>query len=335
MQKTISFIKRVTSPWRRYQFYLWLKYAIRNKSLTFFSVVNPNIPLGGMVSDRKSDINQLIASKYIPTTVVYDHQPNKIEATLEHHQLHFPMIVKPNVGVGGHGVSKIDTLEELKDFLSQTTIQDLILQNFIKYRREFSVLYYSFPKSNLQTVFSIVEKKYPFVTGDEQSTILELIENCSNHRIRKDYILKKFKNRLNEIPAKDEEIILDYIGNYVSGAEFVPHDIDIPDTFVGILHSFLTLKGEIHFARLDLKADSVEELIAGKFEIIEVNGAKSEPLEIYSDSVEKSRKKEILHFHWAQMEKIAREQNELGYEKEKFSAVYKSVKIIIQSLSEQ
>lgn len=332
--KNVSFFKRVTSPWRLYQMLLWLKHAIRNRSLTFFSVVNPEIPFAGMLSDRKSDIYDIIDSRFVPNTMVYDGDLAGIAGALERYAITFPLIVKPNTGVGGNGVYKADTMAELVDFLRRTTIKDLLIQNFIHLRKEFSIMYYCLPKSNEVVVFSVVEKGYPTIVGDGKSTIEALIRNIGNERIRLGYVLDKFKAHLSEVPPAGEEIVVDYIGNFVSGAEFLPHHVNIPKDFGVTLYNALTKKGNIHFARLDVKADSVEELLEGKFEIIEVNGAKSEPLEIYSPSVESKRKREILKFHWMQMERIAREQAELGVQRESFRASLRSLRSIIRSLSE-
>lgn len=332
--KNVSFFKRVTSPWRLYQMLLWLKHAIRNRSLTFFSVVNPEIPFAGMLSDRKSDIYDIIDSRFVPNTIVYDGQIEGIEKALTSHDITFPLIVKPNTGIGGHGVYKADSMEELVNFLQNTTIKDLLIQNFIHLKKEFSIMYYCLPKSNEVVVFSVVEKGYPTIVGTGQATIEELIRDIGNERIRLEYVLNKFRDRLTEVPPQGEEIVVDYIGNFVSGAEFLPHHVNIPKDFGVTLYNALTKKGNIHFARLDVKADSVEELLDGKFEIIEVNGAKSEPLEIYSPSVESKRKREILKFHWKQMERIAREQAELGVQRESFRASLRSLRSIIRSLSE-
>lgn len=305
-------IRKALTKWRRRQLYLWLKYSIRNKSMTFFSVVNPRIETGGMFGERKTDIYDILDPNYIPTTFLFKSSLDQLSSEINKHGLGFPLIVKPNTGLGGTGVYKADTLEELKYFLSNIPNEELIIQEFITYKREFSILYYCLPKSHKTIAYSIIEKVYPIITGDGISTIKELIENLGNDRLRKDYIYKKLGKRLQEILPEGEEMVVDYMGNYVSGAEFLYHNVEIPDSLGQQIHDAITKTADIYFARLDVKADTVPELLKGKFLIIEVNGTKSEPLELYTPNVPEDHKHQTLNYHWEMLERISHEQMALG-----------------------
>ena len=267
--------------WRRPQFYLFMWYSLRNRSITFFTMANPKLEGGGMFGESKLEIHEILHPDFTPKTIPYDNSVKDIQEILIQNELKFPLILKPDTGTNGKGVYKADNIEQLLFLMKNIKNQNLIIQEFIQLEREFSIMYYCFPETNKTIAYSIIEKKYPVIIGDGQSTIRNLIENLHNDRLRMNFLNKKFKERWNEIPAKGEKIIVDYIGNYLSGATFELCEVNIPASLGNTIHRAITQTGDIYFGRLDVKANTIPELINGDFQIIEINGAKAEPLEIY------------------------------------------------------
>lgn len=314
----------ISSKWRRPQFYLLVWYALKNRSLTFFTVANPKLEGGGMFGESKLDIHEILHPDFVPKTIPYDNTVKDINKILIDNNLKFPLIIKPDTGSCGKGVYKADDIAQLEFFMENIENQNLIIQEFIELEREFSIMYYCFPATNETVAYSVIEKKYPFIIGDGQSTINELIKKLNNNRLRMDFLNKKFEGRQDEVLPKNEKIIIDYIGNYSSGATFERCDVDIPPSLGKTIHKAITETAEIYFGRLDMKANSIPELLAGEFQIIEVNGAKAEPLEIYTPNIPDKEKMKILRNHWKTLHIISKQQREKGHQPIRFMEAYHS-----------
>lgn len=255
--------------------------TVRFRSLTYFSVVNPAIPFGGMLNDRKSDIDAIIPARYRPITTTYDPQQD-LSKQLAHAGLSFPIIIKPDVGLKGHHVRKVNTLAEAQALLSHANLdQRWLLQSYVDYDREFSILYHHNTHTHRYGVSSLIEKQYPYVTGDGRATLAQLIDTYPNAYIDRDWIAQKWRDQLTHVPPDGQKIILDDIGNYSRGASFHSMMSAISPELVEQCKTIFDDFEGIHFFRMDLKADSLEGFLSGDFKVIEINGAKGEPLHIY------------------------------------------------------
>jgi hypothetical protein len=283
--------------------------------MTFFTVANPKLEGGGMFGESKLDIHEILHPDFIPKTIPYDSSVKDIQKILTENELKFPLILKPDTGASGRGVYKADNIQQLFFLMENIENQNLIIQEFIALKREFSIMYYCFPETNETIIYSITEKLYPFIVGDGQSTIEILIKmlNVDNDRLRMDFIHKKFEHNWNEILPKGIKIIVDYTGNYTSGATFKRCNIDVPPSLGKVIHKAITETGDIYFGRLDVKANTIPELLTGNFQIIEVNGTKAEPLEIYTPNIPDKEKMIILRYHWKTLHVISKQQRKKGF----------------------
>ena len=82
---------------------------------------------------------------------------------LERETLDFPVIVKPDVGERGRGVTRIDSLSQLASHLEQTN-NDQIVQEYID-GPEFGVFYVRHPRQPHGCIFSITAKRMPVFTA--------------------------------------------------------------------------------------------------------------------------------------------------------------------------
>ena len=64
---------------------------------------------------------------------------------------------------------------------------------------------------------------------------------------------------------------------------------------------------------MDVKANTIPELLDGHFQIIEINGTKAEPLELYIPEISEQEKWSVLRNHWHMMYIISQQQYELGF----------------------
>ena len=154
----------------------WAAYSIYFRTLTYFSVANPCIYLGGMLDDRKTDIYEMVPDKYLPKTIMYE--PDDITSVVldVEENFDYPIIAKPNVGFRGFLVHKIDSREELENVVSKYKGKELLIQEFLTESREYSVMFYNI-KNEESGISSLVEKHFPGVTGDGVKSLRELIED--------------------------------------------------------------------------------------------------------------------------------------------------------------
>ena len=283
--------------------------AARFRSLTFFSACNPAIELGGMLHDRKTDIYDLLPQQIVPITKVAKSQSQAI-SYINNNTLSYPIIVKPNVGLKGYKVFKIENEDELQEFFSRNDLHDRewLIQEFVDFNKEYSLLFHKSPSTNQGSISSLVEKVYPFVVGDGNSTLSALIENYKNPFLLESEVLKRLEGSLHTVPTKNEKVVLDVIGNYSRGSKFYSK-MDSVDSEMEVFVSnlFENIEG-LHFFRIDFKADSISHFLNGDFKILEINGMKSEPLHIYDPQSTFSANYKTIRNHWHIIESITREQ---------------------------
>ena len=80
-------------------------------------------------------------------------------------ELSYPIIAKPNIGERAFLVEKIDSQQELENYLERTNI-DVIIQEFIGFPEEVSVMYYRLPSEEKGKVVSVTLKEFLNVIGD-------------------------------------------------------------------------------------------------------------------------------------------------------------------------
>jgi D-alanine-D-alanine ligase-like ATP-grasp enzyme len=287
--------------------------AIKYRSLTFFSACNPALSFGGMLADDKTEAYNIIPKVYLPLMFLYDHKVD-LQIQIDQHGLEFPVIVKPNMGYKGFAVRECRNLSELEAYIYRLELIDKewLIQEYIDKKCEYSIMYYCVPGTNNYGVTSICKKEYPCIAGDGKSTISQLIDQYENAFVNKDYIKKKWESKRNEVPKKGNEIQLHHIGNYSRGSKFHSQMNENDEYISTAMHNVFNRKKEIYFCRLDIKADSLDEVRNGNFKIIEINGAKSEPLHIYDSEYGFWNRIRAVRKHWKLMTNIVDKRRKIG-----------------------
>ena len=88
-------------------------------------------------------------------------------------KLTYPIVLKPDVGERGTGVTIARTGEDMHSYL-KTSVGDMIVQKYIA-GMEFGIFYYRYPGQSKGRIFSITEKHFPTVVGDGASSITDLV----------------------------------------------------------------------------------------------------------------------------------------------------------------
>jgi hypothetical protein len=264
-------------------FFYWMYLGIRARSLFFFSASNPGIETGGMLGEVKFDILKRIPEAYRTPTLffAYPLESKEVLRQLSDANWTYPLIFKPDIGERGNGVEKVENEKEALMYLSNCTY-DMLVQPFIVYPIELGVFYYRYPSQEKGHVISVVAKDFLTVKGDGKRVLRELVDANPRAALQADRLQKKYADKWNAIIDKNEELLLEPIGNHCRGTSFRNANGMIDERLVSVFDTISKQIDGFYFGRFDLKCRSIEDLLKGEgISIMELNGAGSEQGHIY------------------------------------------------------
>ena len=279
----------------------WFILFIRTRSFFFFNAANPTITNGGFLLESKKDIYDLLPTSYYPATLFFnngisaDHVQQKIEGS----NLQFPLLGKPDIGMRGLKVKKLESWEEVFDYVQESQVNFLI-QEFIPFENEIGIFYYRYPNKMNGEITGIVGKEFLSLTGDGISTMDELLQQDQRFILQLPTLRTTYGTGLQKVLAKDENYLMVPYGNHSRGAKFLDLSNLIDNELTNTIDALCKKIPGFYFGRMDIRYQSWEELLKGKyFSIIELNGAGSEPTHIYDPrhSVFYAWKEIIRHLH--------------------------------------
>jgi D-alanine-D-alanine ligase-like ATP-grasp enzyme len=277
-------------------YFLWAYYAIRQKSIFFFNACNPTITNGGFIMESKMQIYNLISQKYYPkTALILENTTFKsVLKTVEDFKLKFPLIAKPDIGLRGSAVKKINTLEDLKHYTERANF-DYLVQDLIPFENEIGVFYVRYPNEKNGKITGIVAKEFLIIEGNGKDSIENLLKKNPRYELQLKTLQKEYGLKLKEILKVDEKINLVPYGNHSRGAKFIDKSEWITPKLNKKINEVCFQIDGFYFGRIDLMYNSLDELENGEnFSIVELNGAGSEPTHIYDP-------KHSLFFAWKEL----------------------------------
>lgn len=274
--------------WPTFMFYLplipfFIYKAVRARNPIYFLATNPGILYSGSGSESKYKTLLLVPEKFRPKSIFIkkDTSFQNVLENLKKENISFPLIAKPDIGFRGYLVKKIDSVKELKTYLSQVKTE-IILQEFIGLKNEIGVFYHRIPGEEKGKITSITRKKFLSITGDGIDTLSELIRKDERAFLYYALLKNIHKEKMLEIVPKGEIKTLSFIGNHSKGTQFlngnqlINQDLEITIDWLN-----QQIKGWF-YGRIDMKYENLDDLNTGKnFKIIEINGIISEPTHIY------------------------------------------------------
>ncbi len=277
-------------PWAFYPpvvlYVLWL--ALRHRSLSVLTAVNPGLLAGGFVGESKSEImhrlgddpERVTRTERIPAGLEPAQGLSRVGEFLARHGLTYPLVLKPDAGQRGSGVAVVRSDAEALAYLERIRV-DCVVQEHVA-GLEYGIFWIRHPREPRGRIFSITSKVFPVVRGDGKRTLEELILTDSRAVGLAKLYLDRNVARLSEVPASGEEVQLVEIGNHCRGAVFLDgthlRTRVLEDEIERISRGF---EG-FYFGRYDVVAHSEEDLRQGRnFKVIELNGATSEATHIY------------------------------------------------------
>ncbi len=294
-------------------FLMWAWYALKERSLFYFSASNPSILTGGMMGESKYDILRRIPDSVKPKTVLVElpATSNQVVDTIKQHNFLYPLIFKPDVGERGWMVRRIYNEADVEKYLSEIKISFLI-QEFVDAPLEFGVFYVRFPSQANGFVNSITGKEFLSITGDGKKTIQELILEKDRAKIHWKTLKQRYADRLMEILSANERLELVSIGNHCLGTMFLNKNHLITPKLINTFDSISKQIDGFYFGRFDIRCKSTEDLESGKIKIMELNGCGAEPSHIYQPGSSLFAGVRALIMYWQNMHRVSRENHKRG-----------------------
>lgn len=303
-------------------FFQWAFYALKSRTIFFFNACNPGIKNGGFINESKKAIYNLIPTKFYPKTELIQTRisfENLLKIKSDS-RIQYPLIAKPDVGLRGSAVQKIDNEIELKKYHDKADF-DYLIQDLIPYPNEIGVFYVRYPHEKKGRITGIVAKEFLMVTGDGHSTIEELIRKNPRYEMQLQALKREYGKRLKEVLTTGERLNLVPYGNHARGAKFIDGSSWITPKLTQVIDDICVQVPGFYFGRLDLMYNSLPELERGEnFSIVELNGAASEPTHIYDP-------KHSVFFAWKELSRHIRYMYEISVANHKNGAPYLPHKI--------
>lgn len=257
---------------------------IRYRSLTLLLDANPRILFGGLLGESKWDYYQYFLDHPFSLKtfkISESSRQQKIQELLNLGQLKFPFILKPDIGQRGFAVRIIRESAQLDQYLADANF-DLIAQEYCDWQNEAGIFYIRKPLEKKGFLFSVTDKKFPFVVGDGVTQIGNLILNDKRARIMAGTYIERAGTRVEEILKPGEKFYLSECGNHCQGALFFNGRDLMTDELTESIEKVALMIPDFHFGRFDIRYESVSALKKGVgIKIVEVNGAGSEATHIW------------------------------------------------------
>ena len=264
-------------------FIYWFFLCLKARSFFFFNTSNPTIKNGGFLMESKKEIYDLMPQEFYPPTLFFkiSSSPDEVLQSVSQQKLQFPLVGKPDIGMKGMMVKKLENENDLLAYAASSKV-DFLVQEFVPYKNEVGIFYYRYPKQEKGNLSGIVRKEFLGVIGDGSSTVEELLQKNKRAVLQLPALKENEKDKLNVILKNGEELIIVPYGNHVRGAKFLDDSDLIDDELTNTIDSICKKVNGFYFGRLDIRYNSWKELKQGKnFSIIELNGSGSEPTHIY------------------------------------------------------
>jgi len=256
-------------PWM-----LWL--AIRHRGATAFTAANPAIPASGVVGESKIAILRLLwrTHEFLPRTELVT-SPDEVFT--------LPVVLKPDAGQRGSGVVIARTQSDVHAYFAQFP-GSVVCQELVE-GPELGIFYVRDPRDSHGRILSVTEKVLPSVTGDGVSTLETLILRDERAVCMAPFYLRKLGARVQEVPAAGESVQLVELGTHCRGAIFLDGRWVLTPALEEAIDRMSRAAEGFYFGRYDIRAASIEELRAGRFKVLELNGVTSEATHIYDPRV--------------------------------------------------
>jgi hypothetical protein len=279
--------------WPAWLFYLpvvamCLRLAVRYRGLALPTVANLNQKNGGMIGESKAEILEQLqqaAPEFVAHTRLIapgalDARLHQVRQALAEGVLAFPFIFKPDVGQRGAGFRIIHDELQARQYL-ESVKAPVVMQQYAAGPGEAGIFYYRLPDEAQGKIFAITHKIFPGVKGDGVSTVAELIAADPRARLMAPVYERRLAGKTTEILAQGDRLQLVEAGNHCQGCIFEDGRQFYTEAMASRVDDISRRLEGFYIGRYDVRYGSEDDLRAGRFLVIELNGASSEATSIY------------------------------------------------------
>lgn len=292
---------------------MWIWYALRERSLFYFSASNPSILTGGMMGESKSAVLNLVPPAVKPKTMLINLPATTAQVlqVLQTNGFALPVIFKPDIGERGWMVRKIRSAHDIDQYLAEIKI-DFIVQEFVNLPLEFGVFYVRFPSQPNGFVNSITGKEFLSITGDGHKTLQQLILEKDRAKIQWQTLKQVYAAQLEDVIPQGKKVELVSIGNHCLGTTFINCNHLITEKLTASFDALSKQIDGFYFGRFDLRCASEADLEAGIVKIMELNGCGAEPAHIYHPGSSLLKGIGTIITHWKNLYRVSKENHARG-----------------------
>ncbi|MEQ1754324.1 MAG: hypothetical protein ABL973_09350 [Micropepsaceae bacterium] len=261
----------------------WLWLALIYRSATLPSALNPGIETGGLAGESKFSYLEPIDRRFGEWVAdTFQVQPGADAVAIRLQAgLTFPLIAKPDIGWCGYGVRRIESDDGLRDY-SRAFPSDatFLLQRFAHEKNEAGILYIREAGATDGHVTALTVRHAPHVEGDGIRSIGDLIAADGRMQHKSSLYLDQLGcGGAARVPAAGERIELTTVASVRVGGRYENLSVHITPALEAAVDAIAKSVGGFHYGRFDVKFESLAALKAGRFTIIEINGAGSEAIQ--------------------------------------------------------
>jgi membrane protein DedA with SNARE-associated domain len=313
--------------WPAWLFYLpvvpWIAWqSLRRGGLRGFASItaaNPGIPLGGFVGESKFDILRRIEGRHVlPAALIpagtAASRFDQFARILRDNGWSFPLILKPDVGQRGAGVTLARSADDARRYLAGTSAAALV-QVYHPGPFEAGVFYCRLPGQPAGRIFSITDKVFPEIAGDGVSTFAQLVWRHPRYRMQARVHLTRHANQLDRVLADGETCRLTGTGNHCLGTLFRDGSHLITPELEQTIDRLAKRFDGFHFGRFDVRYSDVNGFKAGvDLAVVELNGVTSESTNLYDPDNSLLQAYRILVSQWKVLFRVADANRLLGHD---------------------
>ena len=268
----------------------WLWLTLRYRSATLPSAANPNITSGGLVGEGKLEyfhgmgaLAHAATARHCAIATELTPDDEDLLCSMTDAGLTFPVIAKPDLGLCGYGVRRINNLTELRDYLAAFPRNEtVVLQQYLPQEGEAGIFYVRDPHTDQARLIGLALRHFARVTGDGQRTLAQLI--AADARARRGLNTAQHACELDQasIPQSGQVVRLSTIGSTRVGGLYRDGFGLITPQLTAAIDAIARDMPQFYCGRFDVRFDSLHDLSAGHgFTIMEINGAGSEAIQAW------------------------------------------------------
>jgi len=262
----------------------WAWLALLHRSITLPSCANPALTAGGLVGEGKMEYFALMGSharaataSTVSVDIAGSGSWSEVEAAMARLGLGYPLVVKPDLGWCGFGVRRIDGREALVSYLAAYPVGErLVVQEWLGDPGEAGLFYLRQPGEPSGELIGVLLRHFPRVVGDGAHTVAQLMAaDRRARRLGQDGASESCCD-VSRVPICGEVVRIASVSSTRVGGGYEDGSQHITPELVSALDAIARDMTDFHAGRFDVKYIDIADLRAGRFRIIEVNGAGSE-----------------------------------------------------------